>query len=252
MGDLTTILECTGSQSWTAFYERGLIYYHDISYRNINSALNDFKHAIEKNSLETGCIHYIGDCYSEFNELWEDALDYFTSSMRSISYNIKNKAIAKRPLAMTYFQRGRMYALLGKLKLASADFSAGLDLTPSSALGHLYMGSLYSMSGSLYDENLALINMNRALELDPFLFDTLVHRAKILEGAAAIRDLRAALAIHPHVISIRLQIAILYMRQFKDFRKGLLECKRILAVAPDTNRALHLRARAFARNGKDQ
>ena len=251
--DLNVAIEHSKGRDWEIYYERGLVYYHDAGLRDTAAALADFKIAAKKAISRPDCITYVGDCYSLLPSLQGEAVNYFRSLL-SVVNQTRDKELAKTTIAMVHLQRGRMHVLGKSMRSAKIDFNSAIELDPACAVAYLYRGSFLSLEGQFLDRESSLLDFNKALALDPRLYDALLQRGNLHmdkgEITAAIKDYRQALKINPHVIPIRLQIAVLYMRNFKDFRKGLLECKRILAVAPDTSKALHLRARAQARQGR--
>jgi len=106
--------------------------------------------------------------------------------------------IAQRPSVEAYHHRGIVRSELGRLKDATADFDAALQIDPQAAHVLVNRGIVYNRRG---DASSALVDFDAALQIVPRLALALANRGGVhLEQGnndAALMDLDAALAIDP-------------------------------------------------------
>ena len=90
-----------------------------------------------------------------------------TASALPIIPSVSTIAQAQNPnpsSAIEYFDRGIFYARQGKSDLALADLNQAIELDPNLAPAYYNRGTLYAEQGK---NDLALADYDRAIELDP-------------------------------------------------------------------------------------
>lgn len=97
-------------------------------------------------------------------ETWKDTITLFTDQ------------IEKYPtVGLAYNNRGKFYAAdQGKLDLAFADLSKGIEVDPDYPNSYLNRGNIFGIRG---EHERALQDYNRALQLEPNYFDAYLNRA---------------------------------------------------------------------------
>lgn len=173
-------------------------------------------------------------------ETWKDTITLFTDQ------------IEKYPnVGLAYNNRGKFYAAdQGKLDLAFADLSKGIEVDPDYPNSYLNRGNIFGIRG---EHERALQDYNRALQLEPNYFDAYLNRAitySILQQFdRALQDFNKAESIQQ---SPSLYLNRAYCRLSSGDPSGsVADYSRALEFNPGNASAYYYRALAYRAIGNN-
>ena len=141
-----------------------------------------------------------------------------------------------------YLERGAIFRRLGRFTDALADYGTGIRLSPPFVEIYYNRADLKLTMG---DESGALADLDYTLELDPECVDAYLNRAGILlarqDLAGAGADILTGLALDPDNAYLRVAFGQL-LAERGDHRGAIEQFDRVLAVDPESALALAGRA----------
>ena len=142
--------------------------------------------------------------------------------------------------AVLYRKRGRIRQRLGDLTSAMVDFDRAIEIDPTIAQAYCYRADIYASRG---DHPQALVECNRAIHLDSRLVGAYYQRAVIHtemgNPTTALADYHQLIQLNPADISAYIQRSWIYFRQ-GDYPSAIQDGDRILAIAPNSIPANYL------------
>ena len=167
-------------------------------------------------------------------DVWSDTITLFTDQ------------IEKYPnVGLAYNNRGKFYAAnLGKMDLAFADLSKGIEVDPDYPNSYLNRGNIFGLRG---DHDRALQDYNRALELDAKYHDAYLNRAitysikgqyeRALEDFARAEQLGKKPSIYINRAYCRLSAG--------DYQGSVADYTTYLSFDPQNGAAYYYRSQAY-------